>query len=135
MKTDQQEILTNYLRSATRYLDNARQTIRNSPVVYGRYQDAKYVSESAGIAYLAALKAIQGYLISRGLYSKNKLPKTIEGYQFAIKKIPHNGKLSNAFESVYKILHIGAYYNELDDAEVIKIGFQRVKEIINVLSK
>ncbi|MBI2967120.1 MAG: DUF5618 family protein [Bacteroidetes bacterium] len=135
MKTGERQILSEYIRKANRYLENAKHTINNSPVEYGRYQDEKYVCEAAGIAYRGALKAIQEYLIAACGYTKDKLPKTIEGYQYAMKKIPHNGKLSNAFATVYDVLHIGAYYNDLNDAEVIKIGFQRVKEIINILSK
>lgn len=54
------------LREARRYLANGKETIGKSPIDGKLYADEKYVREGAGIAYLAALKAIDGYLVGRG---------------------------------------------------------------------
>ena len=136
-KSMHRELVTlhDYTNEANRYLQNAKETIKKSPVDYGRYQDPKYVSEAAGIGYLAALKAINGYLIVKKGYSKKELPTSIEAYRKEVKKIPHNGKLLNALIDVYDILHIGAYYHELENTDVIKVGFKRVKEIIDLMGK
>ncbi|MEW6006634.1 MAG: DUF5618 family protein [bacterium] len=58
---------------------------------YDRYKDRKYVKEASAMAYLAALSAIDGYLLSIGT-PQDKLPKSIDEYGTAMHKILHNGK-------------------------------------------
>jgi len=118
-----------------RYLANAKETLSKSPIEYGRYTDSKYVREAAGMAYLAALKAIDVYLISIGLERK-VLPKSIDGYWNLIrKKIPLNGKLTASVNTVYENLHIFAYYRGGVGVEMVKEGFSNAKKIIDMLSK
>ncbi|MFK0731912.1 MAG: DUF5618 family protein, partial [Gloeotrichia echinulata HAB0833] len=67
------------LTEARRFLANGKETIAKAGISEtGKiYCDEKYVREGAGIAYLAALKAIDGYLTGRGV-EKEDLPKSIE---------------------------------------------------------
>jgi hypothetical protein len=68
------------IAEAKRYLKNAKEILSQTDIRYGKiYEDAKIVREAAGIAYLAALKAIDGYLIGKGI-SPEKLPTSIEEY-------------------------------------------------------
>jgi Domain of unknown function (DUF5618) len=121
------------LREAKRYLANGKETIAKSPIEGKLYADEKYVREGAGIAYLAALKAIDGYLVGKGI-SNDSLPKSIEDYWSAQKKhIPINGKFRQNFTLVYKNLHIGAYYQGINSVAFVKEGLQAVKEIISML--
>ena len=125
----------NSIREAYRYLANAKDTLGKSPVEYGRYTDRKYVSEAAGIAYLAALRAIDAYLLNKGIPEK-QLPKSIEGYWSFIKQhITLNGKLSASLRIVYEDLHLGAYYRGFTDVNVIKSGLQNVKIIIKMMDR
>ena len=102
---------------------------------YGAYNDAKYVREAAGIAYLAALKAIDAYLINKGV-REDDLPDSIEEYRvFIKKKIPLNGKLTVALKIVYENLHLLAYYRSGTDVKMIKSGFENCKKIIDMLAK
>jgi hypothetical protein len=121
------------IKEAKRYLANGKETVAKSPIEGKLYADEKYVREGAGIAYLAALKAIDGYLVGKGI-ATDKLPKSIEEY-WAMKKkhIPHNGKFSQSLTIAYKTLHIAAYYQGLNTISNIKEGFQAVKEIITML--
>lgn len=123
------------IKEAKRYLANGKETIAKSPIEGKLYVDEKYVREGAGIAYLAALKAIDGYLVGKGI-SKDKLPKSIEEY-WAMKKkyIPHNGKFSQSLTIAYKTLHIAAYYQGLNTISNVKEGMQAVKEIITMLEE
>jgi len=41
---------------ALRYLENARELLKKSPIEGDRYEDMKYVQEAYGTAYLAVLK-------------------------------------------------------------------------------
>ena len=123
------------IKEAKRYLANGKETIAKSPIEGKLYADEKCVREGAGIAYLAALKAIDAYLVGKGI-SRDKLPKSIEEY-WAMKKkhIPHNGKLSQNLTIAYKTLHIAAYYQGLNTYSNVKEGIHEVNEIISILEK
>jgi hypothetical protein len=118
---------------AKRYLANGKETIGKSPIDRKLYADDKYVREGAGIAYLDALKAIDAYLVGRGV-EYDKLPKSIEEYWAAKKKyIPMNGKFSQSLTLAYQNLHISAYYQGVQSVSVVKEGLAAVKEIISLL--
>ena len=123
------------LSESYRYLANAKETISKSPIGYGIYTDSKYVREAAGIAYLAALKALDVFFISKGM-KKAELPQSIEEYQtFIKKKIPLNGKLNSALTIVYQNLHIFAYYRGGIGMEMVKEGFDNARKVIEMISK
>jgi len=98
-------------REAIRYLENAREILRKSKVEDNIYTDIKYVKSACGIAYLGVLRAIDEYLLSKGLLRK-ELPKKVEEYEKAIKKYlsVHDGKLLRQFQGLYDELHIGGHY-------------------------
>ena len=117
-------------------MSNAKETISKSTIsTTGKlYTDAKYIREGAGIAYLAALMAIDGWLLGKGI-SNDKLPKSIEEYWQAKRKIPYNGKFTDNLAIAYQNLHIGAYYQSVVDVTLIKNGLSAVKAIITMLEK
>jgi hypothetical protein len=121
------------MREAKRYLANGKETIGKSPIDGKLYADEKYVREGAGIAYLAALKAMDAYFVRRGIPHES-LPKSIEEY-WAMKKkyIPHNGKFTENLTLAYQNLHIYAYYHGARSVNVVKEGMQAVKQIISML--
>ena len=119
---------------ATRYLANAKEVLSQSPIEYDIYKDKKFVKEGCAMGYLAALSAIDGWLLSVGT-SPDKLPTSIQEYEKATRKIPHNGKLMSALVVVYENLHILGYYRGGVDVEMIKSGFSKAKLIIDTLSK
>lgn len=120
------------MAEARRYLQNAKQTLRKVPVKYGLYTDAKYVREASGIAYLATLKAIDSYLISKG-WRNDELPSSIEGYWKAKKSIPHNGEFTTHLTRAYQLLHRNDYYEGTTAEETIKGGIYSVEQIIRML--
>lgn len=119
---------------AEQFYKNAKETLAKSPIEFGAYQKPKFVKEASAMAYLAALRAIDGYLLSKGIHSKN-LPSSIVEYEQAVDKIPHNGKLAVSLEVAYQNLHIFGYYRGGIDIEMIKSGFNRARFIIDTLSK
>jgi len=119
--------------NAKRYFENARETLLKSEIEYDRYKDGKYVKEASGMAYLAALSAIDRYLLSKGVPS-DKLPASITEYEKSLQKIPHNGKLMAAMGTVYENLHIFGYYRGGVGVGMIKEGFQKARFIIDTLS-
>ena len=72
-------------REAIRYFENAKDLLKKSHVDDNRYSDVKYVQEACGTAYLAVLKAIDEYLLKRGVSQKD-LPDSVEGYRDMLKK-------------------------------------------------
>lgn len=122
------------IKEAQEYFENAKETLKRSPIEFGAYKKAKYVKEAAGMCYLAALQAIDSYLLANGR-SPDKLPASIEEYREALKIVPHNGKLKVALRVVYENLHILAYYRGGVGVNMIKEGFMRAKEIIDTFAK
>jgi len=120
---------------ALRFLKNAKETIAKSPTRHNRYQDLKYVRKASGIAYLAALRAIDGYLLRCGIQI-NKLPKSYEEYWSAKEKyIPVNGRFDSAFVIVYENLHLFAELSNASSVVLVKAGFENCKKIIEMLEK
>ncbi len=120
------------MREAIRYLNNAKEILKSATVEDNAYTDVKYVQEACGTAYLAVLKAIDEYLISRGVDIKD-LPQSVDGYREMIKKYlsVHNGKLTKEFEKLYKELHIAGYYRGLlEDVDMIKAAIKSAKVFI-----
>ena len=124
------------MRESLRYFENAKELLSKSPIEDDTYTDMKYVQKACGTAYLSVLKAIDEYLISKGVDPKD-LPQSVDGYREAIKKYltPYDGKLTREFEKVYKALHIAGYYRGLlDDVNALKNYFKVVKGFIEKIS-
>jgi hypothetical protein len=90
------------VKEALRYLNNAKEILKSAPIEDNTYTDIKPVQEACGTTYFAVLKAIDGYLISKGVDPK-ELPQSIEGYRELIKRYlsVRNGKLAREFEKLY----------------------------------
>src|SRR5208337_759308 len=112
-----------------RYLANAKETLAKAGIEDNRYVDIKYVKSACGIAYLGVLKAIDGYLLSHGMTSKD-LPHKVEEYQKALRKHGvHNGKMLGQFNDLYHELHIAGYYRgDLRHVEAVKAIMKATKE-------
>jgi hypothetical protein len=120
------------VRESLRYFENAKELLSKSPIEDDTYTDIKYVQEACGTAYLAVIKAIDEYLISKGVDPKD-LPQSVDGYREAIRKYltAYDGKLTREFEKLYKALHIAGYYRGLlDDVNALKDYFKVAKGFI-----
>ncbi|MEO0115215.1 MAG: DUF5618 family protein [candidate division WOR-3 bacterium] len=116
------------------FYQNAKEVLKKSPIKFGAFEKPKYVKEASAMEYLAALRSIDGYLLSKGFLPQN-LPTSIKEYEDALAKIPQNGKLLVALEIAYQDLHIFGYYRDGVGVEMIKEGFSKVKFIIDTLKK
>lgn len=123
------------MKDALRYIENAKEILRKSAVEDGRYANEKYVKSACGIAYLGMLKAIDQYLLKRGV-SKKALPKKVEEYEKALRRYasPMNGKLLRSFNDIYDELHIAGYYRgNLHRVDVVKAALAGAEEFIKKL--
>lgn len=120
------------MKEALRYLNNAKEILKSIPVEDNTYSDVKPVQEACGTAYLAVLKAIDEYLISRGINQK-ELPQSTDAYREMLRKYlsVHDGKLMREFEKLYKALHIAGYYRGLlEDVDMVKDAIKAAKAFI-----
>ncbi|MBI4646321.1 MAG: DUF5618 family protein, partial [Bacteroidia bacterium] len=93
------------------------------------YSDVKYVRIACGTAYSAILIALETYVQLKGIYGKPDENKDIRFYQRTINTI--DKKLLDYVNSVYYILHKSGYYDGIQDARVISVGFEHAYTIIN----
>ena len=96
---------------ALRYLNNARDILRQVPAEREVYVDLKRVREAMGTAYLAVLEGINEGLLRRGV-GRKELPRSVDAHRLALQRHmgAHNGKLLREFESLYDLLHLSGYY-------------------------
>lgn len=120
-------------RESHKYLKNAKELLKGSPVEGNFYTNIKPVREAFGTAYLAVLEAINEALQKKGL-TKKELPKSVEGYRAALKKhlAIRNGKLMKEFEMLYDALHIAGYYRGLIyNRDAVRDYFKAAKSFID----
>lgn len=65
------------MKEALRYLNNAKEILKDISVENGTYTDIKKVREAFGTAYLAVLESINEVLLKKGL-TKRDLPKSVD---------------------------------------------------------
>jgi len=123
-------------KEALRYIENAKDILRKSEIEADYYTDLKYVKTALGCAYLGVLRAIDDYLLMRGV-QEERLPKKIEEYVKALKKYGgvHNGRLLRQLTGLYHQLHIAGYYRgDLQSTKMVKTALSEAREFIQNLS-
>ncbi len=124
------------MKEALRYINNAKEILLKSSVEDGKYADDKYVKSACGVAYLGVIKAIDQFLLRKGV-DRKALPKKVEEYEKSLKKYasPYNGKVLKAFDDIYDELHIAGYYRGfLHSTDVVKAALRSAEEFIKKLS-
>ena len=127
---EQQTLKEKYYSEAMRYMDNAKEYLKNANKEGDIYQDSKYVRTACGTAYSGLLIAMDGFFVLKGFHTSNskKVRKSIEYYQKNVGQLDR--KMLNNLDIAYKILHLSGYYDGITDAVVIKRGFDLAYEII-----
>ena len=132
---EQQHLKQKSYAEAMRYMANAKDYLKTAGKDErdeSHYKDKKYVRTACGTAYNGVLEALTTYLRLKNpsAFETNER-KTIDFYRRHLAK--DNKKILNALESAYRTLHISGYYEGEEDSKIIKHGFQRAKEIINLI--
>jgi len=126
---EQQKLKTKYYSEAMRYMDNAKECLKNAKKEDGYYTDKKYVKMACGTAYSGVLVALDYFLELKGIKKpKGKVRKSIEFYQENLSN--HDKKMLTILNSAYDILHLSGYYDGIENASVIKTGFEEAYKII-----
>ena len=125
---EQEQTKEKYYREAMRYMDNAKEYLKNAQKEGNYYLDKKYVKAACGVAYSGLLEGLDGYLRIKDIKPKGKQRKSIEFYQENLAKI--DKKMLNTLISAYEILHLWGYYDGITKASVLKEGFDEAYKII-----
>ena len=126
---EQQTLKEKYYSEAIRYMNNAKECLAKAKKEGKYYHDSKYVKMACGTAYSGMLVALDGFFILKGIGKpKGKQRKSIEYYQCNITKLDR--KMLDYLNSAYKILHLSGYYDGIENATIIKEGFDEAYKII-----
>jgi hypothetical protein len=124
------------MKEPKRYIADAKELLRKSPIEGKLYADTKYVKSACGVAYLGVLEAINEQLQTKYGISRKDLPKKVEEYRKALQKhvSVHNGKLLKEFDALYDELHIAGYYRGLlHKTDMVKSAIKGAEEFIGKL--
>lgn len=117
----------NSLQEAKRYMENAREILREKAVKEdGYYQDSKYVKIAGHTAYSGILVALDDFL-----GKKTKGRKDVDWYKEHLSKL--DKKVLNAFLTAYQVLHLDMAYDGAKSAELAATGLKEAEKIINWL--
>ena len=119
---EQQELKEQYYGEAMRYMDNAKEYLKQAKKEGKMYRDRKYVRTACGTAYNGVLIALDCYLMLKGVKKPSKKErKSIEFYQLNLGKLDR--KMLDNLNMAYQILHLYGYYDGIESVNVIKEGF------------
>ncbi len=117
----------NKIIEAKRYMDNAREILREKALKEdGYYQDSKYVKMAGHTAYTGILVALDGFLGRKG-----KGRKDVDWYKEHLSKL--DKKILNAFLTAYQVLHLDMAYDGAKSAKLAATGFEEADKIISWL--
>jgi len=116
----------------TRYFDNAKEALSKTKIIENgrKYEDEKYVKTACGVAYNGVLKALDIYFANKDIKAPRGR-KSVEYYVGNLAK--QNKKALSIFDDVYRLLHLYGYYDGTTNVKVIKEGFERANELVNML--
>lgn len=117
------------IKEAKRYLDNAREILREKAIKDdGYYQDSKYVKMAGHTAYTGILVALDNLL---GKKSKGR--KDVDWYKENLSKL--DKKALNAFMTAYQVLHLDMAYDGAKSAKLANTGLEEADNIINWIER
>lgn len=117
--------MPNTVQEAKRYLDNAKEILREKARKEdGYYQDKKYVKLAGHAAYTGVLVALDALF-----ENKTKGRKDVDWYKERLAKMDR--KALNAFNGAYDILHLSMSYDGVLVASVATDGLKEAETIIN----
>ncbi|GHV65311.1 hypothetical protein FACS1894199_05660 [Bacteroidia bacterium] len=130
MSNEEQEgIKQRAYAESMRYMNNAKETLQKANKEDNYYADKKYVRTACGTAYNGVLLALDSYLKLKGVEMPKKKRRSIEFYTSHVAQLDR--KLLNELNAVYDILHLSGYYDGIQDAIVVKRGFEQAYSIID----
>jgi hypothetical protein len=120
--------LKNPIAEAKRYLQNAKDILRNNTEIEdGAYSDSKYVRIAGDTAWKSCLIALDAAFKVKETKGKRRV--SIDDYKNIVSK--RNKKLLDSVMQGYEILHLYMGYDGNKRIAIAKDGFELAKTIIN----
>lgn len=111
------------LLEAKRYIDNAKDLLKNKAIKQGtHYQDSKYVKMAGNTAWNGVLVALDIFV------KKQKGRKSVDTYRDELRKMDNS--ILNHFNSAYNILHLCLGYDGETSYNVVQDGLRKANKII-----
>jgi len=127
---EQNLFLSKWHAEATRYMDNAEETLKRAGRDGAQYIDAKYVKTACGTAHCGVLIALDAWLKLKDVPEPSKKKrKSIAYYTDNIAKI--DKKMCDLLIEAYNIIHLSGYYDGVRSIKAIEAGFDIAYEIID----
>jgi hypothetical protein len=115
---------------ATRYMDNAQETLKKAGKDGPLYIDSKYVRTACGTAYNGVLIALDAWFEFKGLPKLSKKQrKSIDYYIAGVASV--DKKMMSFLQVAYNILHLSGYYDGTTGVKAIENGFDAAYYIID----
>lgn len=113
------------LQEARRYLNNAREILKDKALKEGKfYKDKKYVKLAGHSAYCGVLIALDELLGNKG-----RGRKSIEWYKAELGKVDR--KALTSLNAAYETLHLAMSYDGNSLADISKAGIELADSLIN----
>ena len=128
---EQEKTKEKYYSEAMRYMENAKEYLKDAKKDGNYYQDKKYVKTACGVAYCGLLEGLEGFLRLKDIKPKGKQRKSIEFYQENLARI--DKKMLNRLINAYQILHLWGYYDGVKSVSILKEGFDEAYKIIETI--
>jgi hypothetical protein len=130
-REEQSAVLSAEHMEANRYMNNAKETLRKAEKLDdGYYRDDKYVRTACGTAYLGVVRAIEAWLVLKGVpLPGKKKHRNIDFYVANVAKI--DKKMLSYLNTAYDILHLEGYYRGETRVKIIEGGFDAAYDIID----
>ena len=131
----------NKLEEAYRYLNNAKDALKQTRKTGGFYQDNKYVRTAGDIAWKSVLFATEYLLEFFGIeYTPERKGRriTIQYYINALNKLRQKQKNSyflNKFNTLYEVLHKSMGYDGIQDAKIIDTYINELKDYLDKIKQ
>ena len=126
---EQQAIKIEAYKEATRYIDNAKETLKKAGREGRVFKDVKYVRTAAGTAYNGVLLALEAWLRLKQADIPKGNKKSIDSYRSEIAK--RDKKLLAETNAAYDSLHISGYYDGSHLVDNMTGGLAVAEDIIS----
>jgi hypothetical protein len=132
---DKAELRRREFEEAKALLQKAKTDLAGITVLENRiYEDPDGVSFVAQNGYLAALKAINAYLLHIGA-DYARLPAEIHEYGQAIDRLHCRHRLIPMLTVVYQNLHLFGYHRKAVSVDLVKAGLRNAEDVVKLMEQ
>ena len=135
MKTPDNEIKTNPFSEARRYVDNARDALRDHGKLNketGRYEDSKYVKAAGHYLWSGVLIALEAvFQVKHGKKKKKGEDSRVYVDDYIAVVANRDRKLLGWVTDGYSVTHLYMGYDGIQDKDICMRGFRLTTQIID----